>query len=154
MSSTVFPYICTKQTVDAFVPAAARDLTSFARDVSDAFYATQGGYLTVGKLAFFPLQKAVPFHLLCDGKEVPKASFPELYEYLGDLMGTALDADNFVLPNYIGGTITPAATAVSETVAGGTVTSETPTPGGGNSGGSIDRPVESGGRVRQVLSSL
>lgn len=147
--SVLYPYICTKQTVDAFVPSSARDLRSFARDVSDAFYATQGGYLTVGKLAFFPLQKAVPFHLLCNGQEVPKTAFPELYEYLGDFMGTPADPLNFVLPNYIGeAALAPAATAAAETIEAGTVTSEASSPGGGDSGGSVDKAVDSGGRVR------
>lgn len=147
--SEIFTYICTRQTADPYVPTMAKDLTSFARDVSDGFFALQGGRQTVGKLAFFPLQKAQPDHLLCDGSEVPKASFPELYEYLGDFMGTASDPLYFVLPNYIGaGALTGASTAATETVAGGTVTSETPSPGGGNSGGSIDRPVDSGGRER------
>lgn len=151
--STVFPYICTTQTMDAFIPATARDLPTFARDVSDGFYAMQGGYRRVGQLAFFPLQKAVPFHLLCNGQEVPKASFPELYEYLGDFEGAAADPANFKLPNYIGAALEPAATAAAETVEGGTVTSEPSTPGGGDSGGSIDKAVDSGGRVRRVLEN-
>ena len=147
--SEVFVYICTKQSVSSFVPNTPRDLRTFGRDVSDAFFAMQGGYYNVGQLAFLPLQKSLPFHLLCNGQEVPKASFPELYEFLGDYMGSSTDPDNFVLPSYIGEvTLTPAAAAAPETVSGGTVTSEPSSPGGSSSGGSIDPAVDSGGRVR------
>lgn len=148
--SEIFVYISTRSTADPYIPTQARDLATFSRDVSDGFYALQGGRQSVGKLAFFPLQRAQSDHLLCDGKEVRKDQFPELYEFLGDFMGTASDPAYFVLPNYVGeGALTGAAAAAAETVAGGTVTSEPSTPGGGNSGGSIDRPVDSGGRTRQ-----
>lgn len=146
--SGLFPYICTTQTADPFVPAAAVNLQTFARDVSDAFYAIQGGFKRVGEISLYPIQKAVPLHLLCDGKEVAKTAFPQLYEYLGDAMGTPADAANFVLPNLIGGALEPAATAVTETVEGGTVTSEPSSPGGGSSGGSESPAVDSGGRTR------
>lgn len=149
--SDLFVYICTRQTADPYVPKQARDLVTFSRDVSDAFYALQGGRQTVGKLALFPLQKAQPDHLLCDGKEVPKASFPELYEYLGDFMGTPVDPDNFVLPDYINAPLAGAASAAAETVEGGTVTSEPSSPGGGDSGGSIEPAVDSGGRVKKPI---
>ena len=148
MTSAVYTYICVRQTLDVEVPSRASNLTLFARDVSDAFYATQGGYRTVGQLALFPAQKSIADHLLCDGKEVPKESFPELYDYLGDFEGTPVDPDNFVLPNYIG-TLAAAATAAPETVESGTVTSETPSDPGTGVGGSEDYAVDSGARVRQ-----
>ncbi len=146
--STVFFYICAKQTSDPYVAPYVRDLPTLARDTADGFLALQGGYHQIGQLAIYPAQRAVPFHLLCNGQEVPKAAFPELYEYLGDFEGTPADADNFVLPNYIGGTITPAATAAPETVVGGTVTSETPDFPDTGSGGSREFAVPSGGRER------
>lgn len=145
--SELFAYICTKQTADPYVPAAARDLVTLARDTSDGFQALVGGYLRVGQISLFPLQKAIQFHLLCDGHEEPIGRFPELAAYLGNSQGTPSDPANFVLPNYIGG-LAAASAADPETVQGGTVTSETPTPGTGGSGGSINRPVDSGGRIR------
>lgn len=147
--SELFAYICTRQTADPYIPGQARDLQTLARDVSDGFYAIQGGRATVGKLAFFPVQRAIPDHLLCDGREVRCDQYPELFSYLGTAMGTPSDADHFVLPDYTGGgALTTPATTATETTSGGTVTSETPSPGTGDSGGSIDRPVPSGGRVR------
>lgn len=149
--SALYVYICTKQTVASFVPAKARSIDTLSRDVSDAIFAMQGGHLTVGKLAFLPLQKSLPFHLLCDGREVAKADFPELYEFLGDFMGTPVDPDNFVLPSYIGeAALAPAAVAAPETTAGGTVSSESSSPGTGTSGGSTDYAVDSGGRTRDA----
>lgn len=37
--------------------------------------------------------------LLCDGSEVAKATYPELYEVIGDVFGTASDATLFCLPD-------------------------------------------------------
>lgn len=142
--SEVFTYICTKTTADPYVPAVTADIRYLSRGVSDAFAALAGGHFVVGRLVMFPLQRSVPFHLLCDGREVLKASFPELYEFLSDSQGTATDANSFVLPNYIG-TLTPAATTVTETETQGTVS--TPVPVGAPS----TEPYgdkDSGGRFR------
>lgn len=125
--SEFFPYIATKTTVDPYVPSGTRDMRLLAQDVSDAFVALSGGFTRVGQLVFFPLQRAVPGHLLCDGKEVSKASYPQLYSYLGDSFGTPVDPDNFLLPNYIGGALAPAATANTETVSDGGATTPPPT---------------------------
>lgn len=144
--SELFSYICTKQTADPFIPPTTPNLTILARDVSDSFYALQGGYFRVGQISLYPVQRAVANHLLCDGSEVSKVEFPELYDYLGDSQGTPADPDNFVLPNYIGA-LDPATTATPETVEGGTVTSETPSNPGTGAGGSIDYAVDSGARL-------
>lgn len=148
--SVVFTYIASRQTNDPYVPPTARDLVTLARDTADGFLALQGGYNRVGQLASFPLQGSFTGHLLCNGQEVAKAEFPELFDYLGTSQGVAVNPLNFVLPNYLV-TITPAATATAETVGGGTVTSETPSDPGTGSGGSVDYAVDSGGRVRQGL---
>lgn len=123
--SQFFCYISTKSTADPYLPARTVSLDVLARDVADAFEAISGGRFEVGKLAFYPVQRSVPNHLLCDGSEVSKASFPELYRYLGDVEGTPVDADNFVLPNYLTG-FAPATIADPETVTDGTVSTPTP----------------------------
>lgn len=126
--SGLFPYICTESTLDPYVSAQTNDIRFLAQQVADGFSALQGGYRMVGQLAFFPLQRNVPGHMLCDGKEVSKAAFPRLYSYLGDTQGTPVDPDNFVLPNYIGAaSFVPAATADTETVVDSTVTAPAPT---------------------------
>lgn len=147
--SELFAYICTGTTADPFVPKRSLNMDQLSRDVSDGFAALSGGYRQVGRISFFPLQKSQSGHLLCDGREVPKNEFPELYDYLRDFMGASTDPNKFVLPNYIGDALTGAATAAAETTSGGTVTSESSSPGGGDSGGSIDPAVDSGGRVRR-----
>ncbi|WP_324807224.1 hypothetical protein SH584_11500 [Sphingomonas sp. LY29] len=154
--SEVFTYICTKSTVDPFLPPRTASVESLSRDVSDAFFALQGGRFEVGKLAQFPLQRSVANHLLCDGREVSKVSFPELYDYLSDSQGAATDPDYFVLPNYLG-TITPAATAETETVVEGTVTSPPPVPpvpGDPTPVAPLYGDVDSGGRFRRQVDTV
>jgi hypothetical protein len=147
--SQVFAYICVRQTADPYIPTIAQDLRRLSRDVSDGFAAMVGGYHRVGELAFFPQQRSVANHLLCNGQEVPKAAFPELYDYLGGLEGAPVDPLNFKLPNFIG-TLAPAAAAAAETVVASTVTSETPSAGTGV-GGSEDYAVDSGGRFHGLV---
>jgi hypothetical protein len=84
---------------------------------------------------------------------VPKVSFPELYDYLGDSQGTPADADNFVLPNYLTG-LTAATTAETETVVDGSVstpstpdTQPDPEPGTSPTAPVRVGVVDSGGRL-------
>lgn len=126
--SELFTYICTRSTAHPYIPPFEPDIRRLSRDVSDAFVAIIGGHLDVGELKFFPVQRSVPNFLLCDGREVPKISFPELFSYLGTTQGTAVDPDSFVLPNYIGAAaFEPAAAADTETVTGGTTNTPPPT---------------------------
>lgn len=147
--SVLFAYICTKSSADGFIPPRPRDLNMLARDVSDGFSALQGGYLRVGQIIFFSQQRAVPYHLLCNGQEVPRSTFPELFEFLGTLEGAPADPLNFKVPNFVAvAALTPAASAAAETVVASTVTSEVSSPGTGDSGGSEDDAVDSGARFR------
>lgn len=126
--SQFFAYIATKTTADPYLPPATPDIRILARDVSDAFVALSGGYQRVGELKFFPLQGTVAGHLLCDGREVSKISFPELYGFLGDTQGTPANAANFVLPNFVGAaSFDPAPVAEPEVEVGGSVTTTPPT---------------------------
>jgi hypothetical protein len=149
--SVFHAYICTKTTADPYIPPRAVSVEALSRDVSDGFQALVGGRFQVGALAFYPLQRSVPNHLLCDGKEVPKASFPELYAFLGDTQGVATNALNFKLPDYQAA-FTPTAATVTETVEGGTVTTPAPvSPSPGYYPEQSDPTyggVDSGGRIR------
>jgi microcystin-dependent protein len=40
--------------------------------------------------------------LMCDGSEVPKSAYPELYQAIGDTYGIASVVTNFVIPNFKG----------------------------------------------------
>lgn len=143
--SALFAYISTKTTNDPYVPAG--DTRFLARDVSDAFIALSGGHQRVGAIVLYPIQNTVPGHILCDGREVSKASFPELYRFLGDTQGTAVDPGKFVLPDYVGAAaFAPAATAQTETSTSGTVTSPPPTDPGLNPEYDFGGDGDSGGR--------
>jgi hypothetical protein len=123
--SEFYAYICTKTTADPYIPARTASVDILSRDVSDAFSALSGGHNQVGRLAFFPVQRAVPNHLLCDGREILKTSFPELYSYIGDSQGASGDPLKFKLPDYLAALV-PASAADTETETEGTV--ETPPP--------------------------
>jgi len=123
--SDFFVYIATKSTADPYLPQRAISLEHLSRDVADAFLSLTGGRTQVGQLALYPIQRSVPNHLLCDGQEVSKAAFPELYSYLGDTQGTPADIANFVLPDY-SADFTPAVAPEVETVEGGTVSTPPP----------------------------
>jgi hypothetical protein len=143
--SELFAYICTRSTNDPYIPPATPNVTILARDVSDGFAALAGGYYRVGQIAFFPIQRSVDSHLLCDGREVARIAYPELYAFLGDTQGTPVDPLKFLLPSYIGAAaFTPAATADTETESGGTVS--TPPPSGGTDLPGVYGDHDSGGR--------
>ncbi len=150
IANRIYTYICTRSTVDPFIPSMTPNIAVLSRDMSDAFAAIAGGFFEVGKLAQFPVQRSVANHLLCDGREVARSSFPELFDYLRNTQGAAADPLNFKLPNFLG-TITPAAVAQTETATLGTVS--TPPPVGfppdepANNYGDAD----SGGRSRTAL---
>jgi hypothetical protein len=150
--SELYAYICTKSTVDPYVSFRAVDLQSLARDVSDGFAALSGGHSLVGQLAFFPTQRSVPNHLLCDGREVLKTAFPELYQYLGSSQGTATDPAKFKVPTYVGtAAFVPATASTTETEDQGTVSTPTPAPIPGDPTPPPDLygDADSGGRVNR-----
>lgn len=122
--SDVFVYIATKSTNDPYIARRSMSLDHLSQDVSDAFYSLSGGWTQVGRLAMFPIQRAVPNHLLCDGREVSQVAFPELYAYLGDTQGAAA-AGAFKLPDY-SAALTPAVAPETETVESGTVSTPPP----------------------------
>jgi len=148
--SELYFYICTKTTADPYIPPVSTDLRVLSRDVSDAFVALSGGYQKAGQLAAYPIQTSVPYHLLCDGREISKESFPELYSFLGDTQGTPTDPLKFVLPNFIGEALTSPATAEPETVVQGTVTTPPPPPSPSSPPNWYPRydDADSGGRTR------
>ena len=153
--ATVYTFIATQTTYASTIPPIARSLGDLTRRVRDAMLATQFP-TRVGDLLDRPLSTAIEGFLLCDGSEVGKIDFPELYAYLGDTQGTPVDAANFLLPDYVG-TKTQAPTAPVQVVVGGTVqvgtAPVTPPVTPGISGGTVGNPP-SGGRPRTFGSAL
>lgn len=150
--SEYYRFISTKTTYAATIPLSGLSLDELARRTRNALLATSYP-LKVGELKDFPLSTAQANMLLCDGSEIPKLSFPELYEYLGDSQGTPVNPDNFVLPDFVGAA-TPAATYPTQQVTGSDVnTGGTPTipTEPGQVGGVINPNPPSGGRPDRVL---
>ncbi len=153
--SQFFTYVCVKTTADPYLAPRTANITILARDVADGFSAISGGRLTVGQLAFYPVQRSVPNHLLCDGREVLQTSFPELYSYLGTAEGAATDPAKFKLPNYLT-TFAPATTAATETVHEGTASTPPPATPPPTDYPEREEPlwgdVDSGGRTRPLIT--
>lgn len=55
--------------------------------------------MPIGTIVPYGGSGAPTMFLLCDGSEVAKATYPELYEVIGDAFGTASDATLFCLPD-------------------------------------------------------
>jgi hypothetical protein len=150
MTSSVFTFIATRTTYATTIPLRT-PLNDLTRRVRNTLSATD--YPTrVGELRDFPLATAIPGFLLCDGSEIARVSFPELYAYLGDSQGTATSSANFLLPNYVG-TKTQAPTAPAQTIVNGTVNTggTTTTPSNpGQTGGTVGGSPVSGGRPQTL----
>lgn len=148
--SVFFRFIATRTSYASSIPLRT-PINELTRRIRGAMAAT--AYPTiVGELKDFPLSTAVPNFLLCDGSEQVKAAFPELYAYLGDSQGTAVDTANFVLPDFVG-TSTVAPTYPAQTVEGGTVNTggeATAPTEPGETGGSVGGSPVSGGRARTL----
>lgn len=144
--SDVFTFVATKTTYATTIPLQT-PVNELTRRVRGALSAT--AYPTrAGELRDFPLSTAIPGFLLCDGSEVSRIDFPELFAYLGDSQGSPVDAANFLLPNYVGAKtqnpVAPPQTIVGGTVSTGGATTSPTTPG--QTGGTVGSNPVSGGR--------
>ena len=96
-----------RKAVEDFLGKAGKsDLNEFERGA--VITANQIFPLGPGQMIEFA-GAAVPGGFLeCDGSEVPRANFPELYAAIGDTFGTAAAAANFRLPDLRGASVTGA----------------------------------------------
>lgn len=147
--SVVYTFIATKSTYAATIPLFVKDVADLARRVRNTLSGNQYP-IRVGELRDFPLAVAIENFLLCDGSEVGRLDFPELYDYLGDSQGAPANAANFLLPNYLGAKDqspdAPPQTIDSGAVGIGTPQAEVPVESG-ETGGTVGNPP-SGGRPR------
>lgn len=91
--------------------------------------------LSPGMLIEFAGETVPGGYLECDGSEVPRANFPDLYAAIGDAFGTAAAAGNFRLPDMRGAAAVGAGgtrLAGPETAVGSTHDSDTATLAAGN----------------------
>ena len=68
-------------------------------NVTDDVYINSHIYTPVGSILTYSGVSAPAGWLLCDGSEVSKATYPRLFSVIGTLYGTAVNSNNFVLPN-------------------------------------------------------
>jgi hypothetical protein len=151
--SDIYVFICTKTTADIALPTRAFDQIEFNRQISNTFRAFGGGHLVCGDLKLRPSADPVTNHLLCDGSEVSRTQFPELFALLGESEGIGDGVSTFNLPNYLGSPVTVSETAPVQTITEhGTVESPEPVevPSGNGEVGGTDANVVSGGRVRRL----
>lgn len=155
MPSSVYTFIATRTSYASTIPLGLTNMSELNRRVRGALLAT--GFPTrVGDLIDRPRPASIENFLLCDGSEVAKIDFPELWAYLepeaADNEGLATDTANFLLPDYVGAK-TQATTAPPQVVVGGTVqvgtAPTTPPASPGTSGGTVGNPP-SGGRPRVI----
>lgn len=147
-------FIRTNTTADPALPPVAANQALFNRDVSYTLSALAGGYGNAGDLLLRATPKAVANFVLCDGSELARLGFPDLFDAIGTEWGAGDGATTFNLPTQAqlwGFAATPA-TPPPQTVEGGAVSSgTTPTQpsGGGQTGGTSGGSVDSGGRARR-----
>lgn len=80
--------------------AKAADRATNATNAENATSADNG--TPAGTVISFAGATAPTGYLVCDGQEVSKASYPELYAAIGDLWGTPQSGTNFKLPDLRG----------------------------------------------------
>ena len=152
--SDIFLFICTKTTADVAIPNRAFDQGEFNRRISNTFKAQAGGHLTVGDLKARPNGNAIANHLLCDGSEVSRVQFNELFRLLGETEGAGDGATTFNLPNYMGAPLEVPADGPTQNISEqGTVDNAVPVTepsGSGEIGGTEGGNILSGGQPAKI----
>ena len=155
MSGSVYWFICTTSAYPSPVPIVAGSGKEFMRRTANAIAGLSKTRHQVGDLLARPTSQAVNNHLLCDGSEVSRTDFPQLFEEIGTEWGVGDGTTTFNIPNLVGTSIPNATTAPPQTVTdttvstGGTIdTSNSGGGTGGQTGGSTGGNYTSGGRTR------
>lgn len=74
-------------------------LNSNQLNVTDDVYINNNIYTPVGSILTYSGVSAPGGWLLCNGNEVSKAQYPRLFAVIGNLYGSPVNSNNFVLPN-------------------------------------------------------
>lgn len=74
-------------------------LNSNKLNVTDDVYINNNIYTPVGSILTYSGVSAPGGWLLCNGNEVSKAQYPRLFAVIGNLYGSPVNSNNFVLPN-------------------------------------------------------
>lgn len=148
-----FVFIATRSTPDlALPPQAGGNQEAFNRRIAQILGILAGGHQTAGHLRLRPTGDPIKDHLLCDGSEISRTQFPELFAYLGTQYGEGDGSTTFNLPDYRNGSLTvPAETPVHVIGAGGTVRGEGQTISAPiNEGGTRGGNIRAGGRKPRI----
>lgn len=99
ISSTAPEFVGTQAEWDLL--SAAEKSHYLLVNITDSFDSENILYadMPIGTIVPFGGSGAPTMFLLCDGSEVAKATYPELYEVIGDAFGSASDATLFRLPD-------------------------------------------------------
>ena len=148
----LFGFIATKTSYANVVPQGPMSQGQFNRRVANAFAGNEGRLTQVGEILFFPISTPDMANVvLCDGKQLSSASFPELSDFLGTSQGVAA-AGKFVLPNTTTFVFAPTVPVQTVDPAGTVITSKPvvePTAAGAT-GGTTGGNVDSGGKPPYV----
>lgn len=154
MTASVYWFICTTASYPSAVPVVAGSQQAFNRRAANALAGLSKSRHEVGDLLARPNPNAINNHLLCDGSEVGRTAFPQLFAAIGTDWGAGDGSTTFNIPNLLGTTIPNATTAPPQVIADATVSTgaviDQPT-SPGEAGGSVGGNVSSGGRVRQAI---
>lgn len=141
----VFWYICMRSAQTPVLPTVAADQREHNRRVANALESLAKSRHKVGDVKPRPALQSIPDHLLCDGSEVSRAAFPQLFAEIGTTWGAGDGSTTFNIPDLIGAALPVALTAPAQVISsGGTVSAGEPvtaptSPGeaGGTTGGNI-----------------
>ena len=73
---------------------------------AEFFYNSENGPIPVGAVLPFTAAGVIPTgYIVCDGQEVTKAAYPDLYDVIGESYGTTNTGVTFKVPDYINSTL-------------------------------------------------
>jgi len=75
---------------------------SSAIETFDTSTSIESGFIPIGAVIAMASDTVPSGYILCDGREVKKSDYIELYNVIGNKHGIASSADNFIIPNYQG----------------------------------------------------
>lgn len=152
VSGSVYWFICT----NAAVPQVPHHSDpQFNRKAASALTALIKSRSLAGHMIARPTPDPFNGHLLCDGSEIGRTDFPQLFEAIGTTWGVGDGTTTFNIPNLVVtpfpvATSVPTQTVTPTTVSSSTTTVSTPS-GEGSTGGSTGGNVSSGGRSETSL---
>ena len=150
--ATVLYIVCVSQENPLAVPVFAQSQDDFNRRIAGATnsLAQSHGNASVGDVKLIAGTTLPTNWLFCDGSEIERLAFPQLYAELGDKWGAGDGSATFNLPNFQAATPPVAATTTpATTISGGSVTVDGSVPTSGEVGGTGGNTT-TGGRPRDV----